>query len=154
MRTKTKLSVLIRTFIVAVIAILPTLGSDCNTDNTIGTPGGDIAGTWQLDFVQGYLQDICSNEQVIFPSNTSGDASLTCPGGTTLSRAYTYNNDVLNYTSTGLQYKVSTSGTTLLILTGVNVARTLTYKHPAATDAPVTTGNTPGMNSSELNLSK
>jgi hypothetical protein len=154
MRTKTKLSVFIRTFIVAVIAILPTLGSDCNTDNTVGTPGGSITGTWQLDFVQGYLQDICSNEQIVFPSNTSGDASLTCPGNSTITRPYTYNNDVLVYTNSQLQYKVSTSGTTLLILTGVNVARTLTYKHPTTTDAPVTTGNTPGMNSSEFNLSK
>lgn len=144
---------LIKSFTLILLVLLPFLGSDCNNETT--TPGGNIQGTWKLDFVQGNLQDVCQNETVDFPSNTSGTATLTCPGNAAITRAYTYTNNVVTYTETSVQYTVSTSTDGLIILTGVNVGRTLTYRKVTSTQKnPVNnSNNTNSSNSSELNTS-
>ncbi len=107
---------ILKTILLVSFVILPLLGSDCNTTNPANT--GNISGNWQLNFVQGNLQDVCLGEKVNFPSNTGGTATLTCPGQSSVSRAYTFSSDQLTYTDTGVKYTVNSSTTGVLILTG------------------------------------
>lgn len=149
---------ILRTFIVLFIASLPFLGSDCNTNTIGGQTGGDITGTWKLNFIQGNLQDVCFGEVVTFPSNTGGNATLTCPNQTPITRPYEYTNAVLTYTTSQIKYNVSTSSSNVLILTGVGIGRTLSYtKVPAdnVTKEPSSVSNPNSiLNSSEQNKTK
>ena len=151
----------LRTFIVLFIASLPFLGSDCNTNTTAGQTGGNISGTWKLDFVQGNLQDVCYGEVITFPSNTGGDATLTCPNSTPITRPYTYSNNVVTYTNSALQYSVTSDNSnnpTLLVFTGVGFGRTLSYKKVVAdykiNEPSTVKSNGAVLNSSELNKTK
>jgi hypothetical protein len=125
---------IIKTILVLSFAILPLLGTDCNSNTIGGGSGGDITGTWKLNFIQGNLQDVCLGEVVTFPTGTSGTATLTCPGSTSISRTYDYSNAVLTYTETQVKYNVDASNSSVMILTGVNFGRTLTYGKVPADD--------------------
>ncbi len=144
---------ILKSVLLLSIIILPLLGSDCN--NTTTQNSGNITGNWQLNYIQGNLQDVCFGEVVNFPSNTGGTATLTCPEQSSISEDYTFSNDVLTYTTSGASYNVNSSATGVLILTGsftsngVTSTRILTYG-PVTTSKPNGTASpVKGVNSSE-----
>lgn len=101
----------------------PFIGSDCNKSES------SIVGTWELVKMTGNSQDVCIGEIVDF--QTSGSATLTCPGQTAVQRTYTYSGDILTYTTNNISYSVSyatQNNVQKLILTGRNgLDRVLTY---------------------------
>ncbi len=143
---------ILKSVLLLALVILPLLGSDCN--NTSTQNSGNISGNWQLNFVQGNLQDVCMGEVVNFPSNTGGTATLTCPGQSSVSQDYTFSNDVLTYTS-GASYNVNSSTTGVLILTGtfsgngLAGTRILTYGPVTTSKNKETASPVKGVNSSE-----
>lgn len=88
-----------------------------------------LAGSWVLIYNAGTQLDVCPGEQVVFPSNTGGTAQLTCPGQSTISRAYSVNGNTLTYTASGVQYGISFTSNNELVLTGINNNRILYYAH-------------------------
>ena len=124
----------------------PFLGSDCG-NSVIGGNPGDLAGKWQLVYMTGYLEDVCLGEVVDYFTN--GTVTLQCPGAEAITRSYSVADNVLTYSPSGLKYDITTLTTNNLVLTGKNVARTLTYnKLPADSKiSPEETGT--GHNSSE-----
>lgn len=122
----------IRTVIVLVLISLPFIASDCANSILGGGNTGDVKGTWQLNEIQGNLQDVCLGEIASFPSTTGGTASLTCPNSNPLSRLYSVSNNVLTYSETGVAYNINSDGSTLT-LTGANsLGRILIYSKIAA----------------------
>ena len=111
-------------------------GSSCNDIlNALGSD--DVTGSWVMSNQGGSQYDICNGETVLFGSNI---ATLTCPGSTPITRAYTTSGGVLTYTETGMSYNYtvsSSSGATLLTMTGRNnISRTLEYrKQSSSTDS-------------------
>lgn len=89
--------------------------------------GSSIAGDWTLIYNGGTLLDICPGERVIFPNNSSGTATLQCPGQNSIQRSYTRNGNVLTYNSSGTQYTISFTTNNQLVLTGINNNRILYY---------------------------
>ncbi len=88
---------------------------------------GDVTGTWQLVKMEGNLQDVCLGEIANF---NNGAATLRCPGATSVTKSYTYSNNVLTYTSTGVSYTVSftqVNGVDKMILRASGIERVLTY---------------------------
>lgn len=88
---------------------------------------GDVTGTWQLVKMEGNLQDVCLGEIANF---NNGTATLRCPGATSVTKSYTYSNNVLTYTSTGVSYTVSftqVNGVDKMILRASGIERVLTY---------------------------
>jgi len=85
-----------------------------------------ITGRWVLVYAQGTL-DICPGEIVLFPNNTGGTAELTCPNQNTIYRQYTVNGSTLTYTTSGVRYSISFNQNSYLVLTGINLNRTLYY---------------------------
>ncbi len=144
--------------LLAVIASFPFFGSDCsnNLNNIIGgTTTGDIHGSWRLTNITGYLQDICANETVQYDSN--GTATLTCPNSNPITRTYTLSNNILTYTETNVSYDVTTLTDSVLVLTGRNIGRTLTYIRIPVFDnkgAPIPYDSNAIKNSSENSVSK
>jgi hypothetical protein len=123
----------------------PFMGSDCGNSIIGGNPG-ELAGKWQLVYMTGYLEDVCLNEVVDYFTN--GTVTLQCPGAEQITRNYSVDNNVLTYSLSGLQYDITTLTTNNLVLTGKNVARTLTYNRLPA-DSKITGGIAKGNNSSE-----
>jgi hypothetical protein len=124
--------VLIRSFTILALIMLPILGTDCediinqiNNNPCSGT--NTIAGTWNLIYNAGTLNDICPGEQVIYPSSSGGTATLTCPNRTGISRLYSVSGSTLTYTETNAQYTVSFTENCELVLTGINNGRILYY---------------------------
>jgi len=106
---------------------LTFMAANCNDILSALTTSDDIVGTWTLTEQTGAQYDVCAQEQVNFSTST---ATLTCPGSTSISRAYTASGGLLEYTATGIRYNygVSTSsGSTILTLTGNNISRNLKY---------------------------
>ncbi len=146
---------LIRSMIILILISLPFTGSDCNSTGTNTTPGGNVQGNWKLTFIQGNLQDICFGETANFPSNTGGNATLTCPDSNPVTAAYTVSNNQITYTTTGVTYNISSS-TGTLIFTGtfttgnVTSTRILTYSSVTTDDKPAVTPKSSSVkNSSE-----
>jgi len=117
----------IRTIFLLALISLPFFATDCANSILGGGTGGDVKGTWQLNQVQGNLQDVCLGETASFPSSTGGTATLTCPSHNPLSRIYTVSNNVLTYTETGVAYDVSSDGQTLTLSGANNLGRKLIY---------------------------
>ena len=137
----------VKLIILLLLFSLPFIGSDCN-DNVIGGKPGNIVGTWRLVYIGGYLQDICPGEVVTFGSN--GVATLQCPNSSPITRNYSVSNNVLTYSPTNVQYRITELQETILTLTGINVGRTLTYnKIPADYPADGNLTKAAGKNSSE-----
>ncbi len=111
-------------FLYAVIFSFTFVGAECD-DILNSIIQGDVVGTWQLVRQEGSGQDVCENEVVEFQSN--GTAVLQCPGQNAISRQYTASNNVLEFTSTGVQYSIQTATSTELVLDGINVTRRLEY---------------------------
>jgi hypothetical protein len=130
----------------ALIISFPLMGSDCGK-NIVGGSPGDLVGKWQLVFMTGYLQDVCTGEVVNYFSN--GTVTLQCPGEQMITRNYTVSNDVLTYQPSGLQYNITSLTTTNLVLSGVNVGRTLTYNRLPDDYILRNDGNSKSTNSSE-----
>lgn len=101
------------------------IGSNC--DNLLQPTGGSVEGTWELVKMEGNLQDICLGE---IATLSGGTATLQCPGKTPIVRQYTYQDNILTYTSTGISYDVSfftdNSGIKMK-LQGRGIKRVLTY---------------------------
>ena len=117
----------IRTIVLLALISLPFIATDCANSLLNGTNTGDVKGSWQLNDIQGNLQDVCLGETAVFPSSTGGTATLTCPNSNPLSRIYTVSNNVLTYTETGVAYDVSSDGTTLTLTGANNLGRKLIY---------------------------
>jgi len=116
----------IRTIILLVLISLPFIASDCANSILGGGTGGDVKGQWQLNQVQGNLQDVCLGEIASFPSSTSGTATLTCPNQAPISRTYTVSNNVLTY-QTGVAYNITSDATTLTLSGANSLGRKLIY---------------------------
>ncbi|MFZ4590683.1 MAG: hypothetical protein ACOYN6_06775 [Ignavibacteria bacterium] len=100
-------------------------GAEC--EKLLTAANGDVSGTWQLSKMEGNLQDVCLGENAVF---SGGTATLTCPGVSPITRSYTFTNNVLTYTTSGLSYNVSFSavnGVDKMILRATGIQRVLTY---------------------------
>jgi hypothetical protein len=100
-------------------------GTECDKLLTAG--GGDVAGTWKLVKMEGNLQDVCLGENAEF---NSGTATLTCPGVSPVTKSYTFTNNVLTYTASGMKYDVSftiINNVDKMILRATGIERVLTY---------------------------
>lgn len=114
-------------FILVILSVLTITGSDCD-ETTTGENTYEVNGTWQLVEITGYLQDVCPGEIITL---SSGNATLQCPNQSAISRTYTYSNNVLTY-NTGISYQINMPSSNSLIMSGINVGRTLNYvKMPA-----------------------
>ncbi len=121
-------------FVLIPLIYLTTTGSECEKLLT-GSINEQLIGTWQMTRIEGALQDICYNERVTFQSD--GIALLVCPGGTQISRNYSATSTTLTYTSSGVEYDITSVTSSELRLRGRNVSRNLTYVKVISTDAPV-----------------
>ncbi|MBI5403177.1 MAG: hypothetical protein HY959_07230 [Ignavibacteriae bacterium] len=117
----------LKLFVISAILCFPLLGTECSKllDSTPTT----VTGSWDLVKMLGNAQDVCLGERAVFDGN--GIATLTCPNSSPVTRAYTYTDDVLTYTSNNLSYTVTFSNVNSvqkMTLTGRNgVDRELTY---------------------------
>jgi len=88
---------------------------------------GGIEGSWVMVKMEGNLQDVCLGEIAQF---SNGTATLKCPGASAVTKSYTYENNVLTYTTSNVKYNVSfttQNGVDKMILTAVGIQRVLTY---------------------------
>jgi hypothetical protein len=100
------------------------VASDCEE---LITGTGSVEGSWELVKMEGNLQDVCLGEIAEF---SGGNATLRCPGKTPITRNYSYENEKLTYTSTGVAYFVSfatANGIEKMILRADGIERVLTY---------------------------
>jgi len=91
------------------------------------TATGDVSGTWKLVKMEGNLQDVCLGEIAEFNGSS---ATLTCPNSSPVTKNYSYTNNVLTYTASGVSYTVSfsaTNGVDKMILRASGIERVLTY---------------------------
>lgn len=113
----------LKLILITALVCFPLMGTECNKSES------SIIGTWELVKMKGFAQDVCLGEIVEF--QTTGNATLTCPGQTPVQKTYTYSGNILTYTTNSLSYSVSfttQNGIQKLILTGRNgVDRELTY---------------------------
>ncbi len=111
--------------ILAGVLGLSLTGTECEK---LLTQTGSIEGSWVLVKMEGNLQDVCLGETASF---SNGIATLKCPGQSAVSKNYTYSNNVLTYTSSGVSYDVnfsSVNGVPKMVLRASgSVDRTLTY---------------------------
>ena len=116
----------LKLILLLVILWFPFSGSDCVKSSESPT---SVVGTWELVKMLGNSQDVCLGEVVDFQS--TGNATLTCPGQSAVQKTYTYSSNILTYTTNNLSYTVTfetQNGIQKLILTGRNgVDRELTY---------------------------
>lgn len=143
----------IKTLLILCIIILPFLGSDCeDVINNVVTPV-DITGTWNLNFSQGNINDICPGEVVLFQPN--GVAVLTCPGRNPINRMYSVSGNTLTYTETNVKYSIEVENNQFMTLTGINVNRVLIYSKQitASSVKPKSENKSIYSNSSENNKS-
>ncbi|MBM4158038.1 MAG: hypothetical protein FJ216_04560 [Ignavibacteria bacterium] len=117
---------LLKFLLILSILSFPLLGSQCQKalDDIFGS--GDVVGSWKLVRMEGNLQDVCLGEIAEFRQDNT--ATLTCPGKTPVNRTYTYTNNILTYSETGISYSVYFEAASYMILTGQNVNRTLYYE--------------------------
>lgn len=95
---------------------------------------GDVSGSWELVKMEGNLQDVCIGEIATF---NNGSATLRCPGASSVTKSYTYSNNVLTYTASGVSYTVSftqVNGIDKMILRASGIERVLTYDKYSTTE--------------------
>ncbi|MCE1164338.1 MAG: hypothetical protein LWX07_02925 [Bacteroidetes bacterium] len=111
--------------ILAGVMGLSLTGTECEK---LLNSTGSIDGSWTLVKMEGNLQDVCLGESANF---ANGVATLRCPGKSAVTRNYTYTNNVLTYSASGISYDVSfntVNGVYKMILTASGtVDRKLTY---------------------------
>lgn len=114
-------------YLLAVFVLsLAFTGAECE-DILNNIVAGDISGSWQLVKMEGNLQDVCLGEVATF---SNGNATLRCPGASSVTKSYTYSNNVLTYTASGVSYNVSftqINGIDKMILRASGIERVLTY---------------------------
>ncbi len=147
--------VTIRIITIIMLICLPFLGSDCeDLINQISPPTGSIEGNWTLIYNSGTTLDVCPGEKVSYPSSTGGTATLTCPDQTPVDRSYSVSGSTLTYTASNMQYEVSFTSNSELVLSGINNNRQLYYSTVPADknqNNEVKAGkNTANYNSSEI----
>ncbi len=101
--------------------------ANCNDILDALTTTDDVTGTWTMTDQGGSQYDICNGETVTFAGTT---ATLTCPGGSPITRSFTTSGGILTYTETGTSYDYSvstTSGSTVLSMKGRGILRTIQY---------------------------
>ena len=116
--------ILVKLSIFLILGSFMLTGADCAK---LLEADGVLSGTWELVKMEGDLQDVCLGEVAQFQSGT---ATLQCPGQSSVTRSYTFTNNVLTYTSSGVSYDVTddTSGSTeKLIMRARGLQRVLTY---------------------------
>lgn len=99
---QTTIANIFRLFIFILLCTFGFIRSDCSKLLT-NTPT-DVTGTWELVKMLGIQQDVCLQEIMQLQNGT---ATLQCPGETPITRPYTYENNILTYTTTGVSYDVS-----------------------------------------------
>lgn len=113
----------LKIILLSALLCFPLMGTECNKSES------SIIGTWELVKMKGNSQDVCLGETVVF--QTTGSATLTCPGEQSIQRNYTYSGNILTYTTNSLTYSVSFStqdGIQKMTLTDRNgIDRVLTY---------------------------
>jgi len=113
-------------YLLVVVALsFAFTGAEC--EKLLNAGAGDVTGSWKLVKMEGNLQDVCLGETANF---NSGTATLTCPGTTAVTKSYSFTNNVLTYTASGLKYDVSfavTNGVDKMILRATGIERVLTY---------------------------
>lgn len=111
--------------VLASVLGLSLTGTECEK---LLTQSGSVEGSWTLVKMEGNLQDVCLGETATF---SNGIATLQCPGQSSVNKNYTFSNNVLTYTSSGVSYDVtftSVNGVQKMVLRAEgSVDRTLTY---------------------------
>jgi hypothetical protein len=108
-------------------------GAECE-DILNNIVAGDVSGSWQLVKMEGNLQDVCLGEIATF---NNGTATLRCPGAASVTKSYTYSNNVLTYTASGVAYTVSftqVNGVDKMILRASGIERVITYDKYSTTE--------------------
>jgi hypothetical protein len=108
-----------------ILVSFSILGAQC--EKLLEGTAGDVGGSWLLVKMEGNLQDICLGESANFQNGT---ATLQCPNSTAITRSYTYENNVLTYTNSGVSYDVSfgsVNGIEKMIFRARGIERVLTY---------------------------
>lgn len=85
----------------------------------------DILGLWELREQSGSATPVCDGELAQF--NANGIAGFECPGFDPVTTPYSAVNNLLTFTDTGIQYNISKPADTTLVLTGINIDKTLKY---------------------------
>ena len=115
-----------RLIVLIILSSFAFIRSDCS--KSVTNAPTDITVTWTLWKMQGDLQDVFLQEIAQFQGGT---ATLQCPGVTPITRPYTFTNNVLTYTSTGMSYNVTffteNNVAKMLLQATNNVQRQLTY---------------------------
>ena len=108
-------------------------GAECE-DILNNLVAGDVSGSWELVKMEGNLQDVCLGEIATF---NNGTATLRCPGASAVTKSYTYSNNVLTYTASGVTYTVSftqVNGVDKMIFRASGIERVLTYNKYSTTE--------------------
>jgi hypothetical protein len=113
---------------------LPFLGSDCEDIINQNNQTGTLTGDWTLIYNAGTTLDICPGEQVNFPSESGGVATLKCPSQGDITRNYTVSGTTLTYTESGIKYEVAFTQNNELVLSGINNNRILYYSNQISTN--------------------
>ena len=120
-----KYSLLLRYGIFMILLGLTLTGTECEK---LLTGTGSVEGNWTLVKMEGTLQDVCLGETANF---SGGIATLQCPGQNSVTKNYTFSNNVLTYTSSGISYDVTFTTANFvekMVLTAQgSVDRKLTY---------------------------
>jgi hypothetical protein len=117
--------ILLKSILVLFILSFAFIGGEC--DKFFNPDTKDILGRWLLVKMEGDLQDVCLGEKAEFQT---AEVVLTCPGKTPITRSYTYLNNIVTYSQTGVSYDVSfnaQNGINKMIFTGRGIQRKLTY---------------------------
>ena len=99
--------------------------SSCDEEIVNPQVQDEILGLWELHGQSGSASELCENELAEFLSD--GTAYFQCPGYDVQSTDYTAIDNVITFTQTGVQYSFAMPNDTNLVMTGMNVDRTLTY---------------------------
>jgi len=147
--SKYKINTLKYLLLLLIISFSVTAGNcDKILQNTNSVPE-ELVGNWLLVRQTGAQQDICPGEIINFQSN--GIAALNCPESDTITRNFTIENNILEYTESGISYSVDNLTYDSLSLLGSNVSRNLIYlKFTATSDSKRVFEKTDFINSSEI----
>lgn len=112
-------------FLFAIFFLLISIVSGCGEDPVQPQVQDNILGLWVLRSQTGSGTEVCKGELAQFTAD--GIAAFQCPGFDPVTTPYTAISDVLTFTETGLQYTIGKPADTTLVLTGINIEKTLTY---------------------------
>jgi hypothetical protein len=110
-------------FLLVIFCTLTFLG--CSEEVIAPQIQQNILGLWGLREQTGTAPAVCDGEKAQF--NDNGIAVFQCPGFEGVQTEYSAVNDVLTFTETNVQYSIEKPTDTNLVLTGINIDKTLKY---------------------------